>query len=142
MPRRPRSPRSISAQVVAAVVVCGGLALLALGFISGVQYIDRQFLTDYHTEAEAWELTDVSDDGRTITVRFKTAQCAYNPFHRVELIETASTVTLTVLTRYGGGGGCDDVSVPRTTEVALESPLGDRRIVDGRTGRTPQLGSR
>jgi hypothetical protein len=59
----------------------------------------------------------------------------------VELVETASTVTLTVITRYGGGEGCDDVSVPHTSEVELENPLGDRRLIDGRTGREPNIAS-
>jgi hypothetical protein len=93
---------------------------------------------DYREDVARWDLERVSDDGRTVTLEYTTAQCSYDPFDRIERAETDSTVTLTVIARYRiGGRGCDDVTVLHERDVELDEPLGDRRILDGRIGAPP-----
>jgi hypothetical protein len=37
---------------------------------------------------------------------------------------------------------CEDIAVYRTVEVELARPLGDRQLLDARTGRAPEFFSR
>jgi hypothetical protein len=121
------------------LLLAAGAAIAALaGVFAGLaKVVDRLFI-DYREAVAAWEPVGFSEDGRTITVRYSTSRCSYDPFDRVERDETDSAATLTVITRYRiGGPGCDDVAVYHETDVELEEPLGDRRLLDGRIGAPP-----
>jgi len=122
--------------------IAGGVVGL-FGVLAGGSWVLYRYFTDYREEVAQWESKGVSDDGRTITVDYITSRCSYDPFDRVEREETASTVTLAVVLRHplGRGGGCEDIAVHHTTEVTLDRPLGERRLIDRRTGVAPDFGT-
>jgi hypothetical protein len=116
----------------------GVVAFVAL-LVGGAKALDR-FFTDYREDVTRWEPKGVSDDGRTITVEYTTSRCNYDQFDRVERVETASTVTLTVILRNRlERGDCEDIAIYHEKDVELDRPLGDRRLIDGRTGSTPSF---
>ena len=100
----------------------------------------RQFFTDYGERVTPWEVSSFSEDGRTITVEYSTCRGSGESFDRVEQTETSSAVILTVILRVNPRGDCEDISIYHTTEVELAQPLGDRRLIDGRTGTRPDFG--
>jgi hypothetical protein len=103
----------------------------------GTMFIMSRFFTDYREVATSWEPAQVSADGRVITVEYVTSQPGCGSFDRVERSETPSTVTLKVILSKGSRGGCDSIAVYEKTEVELSRPLGQRKLLDGRTGREP-----
>ncbi|HXV35221.1 MAG TPA: hypothetical protein VD769_14535 [Gaiellaceae bacterium] len=105
-------------------------------FVGLLKVVDRLFV-DYRADVARWEPAGFSDGGRTLTVRYSTSQCTYDPFDRVDRLETEDAVTLTVITRHPSGGDCDDVAVHHETKVELDDPLGARRLLDGRIGAPP-----
>jgi hypothetical protein len=105
-------------------------------FLGGVFVVREQFFSDARETVTRWEPKAVSEDGKTITIEYTTARCISYDRH-VERMETASAVTLTVIIRERGD--CEDIALYHTTEVELDRPLGDRRLIDGRTGTRPDF---
>jgi hypothetical protein len=99
----------------------------------------KQFFTDYRARATTWEPRGVSEDGRTVTVEYVTCRGNLQSLDHVDRTETPSTVTLTVVLQESSRGDCEDIAVYHMTEVELAMPLGDRRLIDGRTGLTPEF---
>jgi hypothetical protein len=105
----------------------------------GTALVVSRFFIEYTERATTWEPSGVSDDGRTITVEYVSCEGSLQSLGRVERAETRSTVTLTVVIRESSWGDCEDVAAYHTTEVELASPLGDRELIDGRTGLEPEF---
>jgi len=103
----------------------------------GTVLVVNRFFTEYTERATTWEPSGV--DGRTITVEYVTCRGNLQSLDRVERTETRSTVTLTVVLRESSRGDCEDIAIYHTTEVELMSPLGDRELIDGRTGLEPEF---
>jgi hypothetical protein len=120
----------IWASIVGAVFLVPTVTLLVV----------NQFFTDYRDRTTSWEPRGVSDDGRTFTIEYITCRGDLESFDRVERIETSSTVTLTVVLRESSRGDCEDIAIFHTAEVELTRSLGDRRLIDGRTGLRPDFG--
>jgi hypothetical protein len=47
-----------------------------------------------------------------------------------------------VIVEVPAQASCEDIAVYRTVEVELARPLGDRQLLDARTGRVPEFFSR
>ena len=65
------------------LAVGAAIAALAGVFAGLAKVVDRLFI-DYREAVAAWEPVGFSEDGRTITVRYSTSRCSYDPFDRVE----------------------------------------------------------
>ena len=112
----------------AGVIACIGVLVVGAGFLNRV-------FADYRETP--WEPLGVSEDERTITIEYVADEGACDSFDRVDRTEMASTVALTVVLRTRGEN-CPDISIHYTREVELERPLGDRQLIDGRTGLAPR----
>ncbi|MFN8146686.1 MAG: hypothetical protein U0R76_04380 [Candidatus Nanopelagicales bacterium] len=75
----------------------------------------------------------VSSDGRELTLRTEGGVCTD---YAGAVDETATTVTATVTGTPSGGAGqvCPAIAKAVEVTVALQTPLGDRTVVDSRTG--------
>lgn len=115
--------------------VVGALILVPIG----TALVVNRFFTEYTERPTTWEPSGVSDGARTITVEYVICEGSLQSLDRVERAETRSTVTLTVVLRESSWGDCEDVAAFQTTEVELASPLGGRKLIDGRTGLAPEF---
>lgn len=79
--------------------------------------------------AAPWRDPMVSADGKTIRVRYETGACA--TLARVDVGESAESVTITIVERQKTSGDCQAIGYLKEETIALESPVGDRRLVDG-----------
>lgn len=93
---------------------------------------------DRREHSTSWELQGTADDGRTLEISYVGGKC--DPSRRIEKGETAAIVRIRVFVE--AWVGCDDIAVYRIVEVGLDRPLGGRRLLDARTGRTPEFFSR
>jgi hypothetical protein len=116
----------------------GALAAVFLVPLGTVLVVNRSF-TEYSERATTWEPSGVSDDGRTVTVEYVMCEGSLQSLDHVERTETPSTVTLTIVVRESSRGDCEDVAAYHTTEVELAAPLGNRQLIDGRTGSEPEF---
>jgi hypothetical protein len=96
-----------------------------------------QLTGEYREEAESWELRAVSEDGRTLTILYTTPPNCES-LERVEKSETTSRVALRLVIRRRLDCASEGRAVPHTTEVELARPLGNRELVDARTGDAPK----
>lgn len=65
-------------------------------------------------------------------LRLRVDTCHGDP--KADVAEDGTTVTITVVsTKRNPGDACQD-----TLDVTLKTPLGDRTLVDGTTGRSPE----
>jgi len=81
--------------------------------------------------ATLWDRVSVGPDGRTLTVHFQSQSCAEGD---VTATEKAEAVVVTAALRPQGSvssNRCSTLGVPSTSTLVLESPLGDRAVVDG-----------
>lgn len=92
-------------------------------------------------EPVVWERYEVGEDGRTLHVFWGSGPEPCFVLDRVELVQTAEAVTVTV---YEGrdpevpaGTPCLTILVTKTTTVVLDAPLGERKVIDG----APEHGS-
>lgn len=71
----------------------------------------------------------VLDDDRTVRSSFTTNSCGRAL--RLDVDESAREVRVrsVVLQERGIVTGCEDAGIPRTLDVVLDEPLGDRRLV-------------
>jgi hypothetical protein len=93
---------------------------------------------EYREDATSWELRGVSDDGRTLTILYTTAPNCES-LDRVDKSETPSRVALRLVIRRRLDCASEGSAVPHTTKVELARPLGNRELVDARTGDAPKL---
>jgi hypothetical protein len=114
------------------ILVMAAVILIPVAVVAGVA------LTAEHREvATGWDLRGVSDDGRTLAIRYTTTPNCES-LARVEKRETAERLALRVIIQETLGCDTEDRAVAHTTEVELARPLGDRELVDARTGRAPE----
>jgi hypothetical protein len=85
------------------------------------------------TESVAWRCYRPDGDGHTLKIEYVT-NCCY-AFERVELGEDGHEVRVTVLERAPVGFQTQ-AACKRSATAQLQHPLGDRRVIDGATGRT------
>lgn len=78
------------------------------------------------TEPRPWGTVDV--EGDVVRVHYVGGECDRG--ERLEVEETATEVVLTVRLR-AWEMSCSDVGVPRTLSATLDSPVGEREVVDG-----------
>lgn len=78
------------------------------------------------SEPAPWGLVEV--EGSEVEVEYVGGECDWDAF--LEVDETPDEVVLTVRV-VGWSLSCSDVGVPRRLRTTLESPLGDRTLVDG-----------
>ena len=83
-------------------------------------------------EKVPWQLWAVDRTGRNLTVHYSTLR-AYE-FERADLTEDEHEVIVDVFERAFQGGH-RLIGATREATVELERPLGDRRVIDGTTGR-------
>ncbi|MFF0448416.1 hypothetical protein ACFYT4_18730 [Streptomyces sp. NPDC004609] len=77
--------------------------------------------------------------GRTLTVRFTGGVCAA---YGAKASETGRQVRVTITESHPDPGRvCIAVAVPVTAKVTLDAPLGDREVVDARTGKAIKPGT-
>jgi hypothetical protein len=86
-------------------------------------------------ESVPWHLGQVS--GRHVTVRWSSGTCdpSLRPRPRIDVVETSSSVTLTVLVQVvkgGGGSICAGVGLGGTLSTTLAHPIGRRAITHGK----------
>jgi hypothetical protein len=87
----------------------------------------------------AWERVDVREDGRTLQVFWDSGPAPCFMLDRVELVQSPETVTVTLYEgrdpKLPAGAVCPTILVTKWTPVMLETPLGDRKVVDGTSGQ-------
>jgi hypothetical protein len=76
----------------------------------------------------AWGLDAVSPDERTLTIAYEIGDPACEELSRVNKVETASRVELTVFIRTTNGKPCADVIKVEKTDVRLDAPLAGRNV--------------
>ena len=97
-------------------------------------------LPDVGPRAVIVDSYDVRGDGRRLAVSYTIGvpEC-YGTIAEPQVEETPSAVTIT-LTRIPprnlGDVACIDIALLKTVEIRLGSPLGDRVVLDGSTGRS------
>jgi hypothetical protein len=88
----------------------------------------------HDVRARPFERVKPSEDGRRLTVIFWSGIEPCNVLDRVEVEETAGSVTITL---YEGSApaarntACIEIAVKKAVEVELDEPLGGRKVVDG-----------
>lgn len=86
----------------------------------------------------AWDRFDVTKDGRTIRVFWGSGPAPCFMLDHVELVQSQAAVTVTLYEgsdpKVPAGAPCPTILVPKTTTVVLDTPLGDRKVVDGAPG--------
>jgi hypothetical protein len=100
----------------------------------------RGFTRDYREHSTSWELEGVADGGRTLEISSVGGKC--DSGRRTETTETPTVVRVEVIVEVPAQASCEDIAVYRTVEVELARPLGDRQLLDARTGRVPEFFSR
>src|SRR5439155_22094988 len=83
-----------------------------------------------------WQLWAIDTDDRTLTVHLETA--ADYQLEHAEHTEDDREVRVSVFVRVPVGGAIRAIGALREARVELSAPLGDRRVVDGATGRARQ----
>lgn len=81
-------------------------------------------------------------DGSQVRVVWWSGVEPCNVLDHVEVVETASTVTITLYEGHGPGAGdvaCIEIAVQKATLVRLDKPLGNRELVDGAKRRESAL---
>lgn len=102
-----------------------GLVVVLLAVVSLVVW-DRT----NRTEARPWTRLEAVD-GSTVLLRYSGSSC--QDAVRVAVDEAEDEVVLTVY-ETASGGSCDASAPAYDLEVRLDSPLGDRELVDGAPG--------
>jgi hypothetical protein len=82
-------------------------------------------------ERTAWRLSE-PPNGRSLELGVFSGHSSCLDYDRVEAEETDDSVLIRAYVRYNGGD-CTDDFVTERVKVALDQPLGDRRL-DGCTG--------
>lgn len=108
-----RRRRSLVALVVTGLVVLSTIVVLVWWVLA-------------HSEATPWGEVEVK--GTDLVVHYIGGECDRSASLEVE--ETASEVVVTVRV-VGWALSCSEVGVPRQLRGSLESPLGERDLVDG-----------
>lgn len=112
------------------VVTTSLLALLGTGPFGG----DR-------TGTHPWMSAVVAEDGRSVTVTFLGAEefAEDDPCHvdySIRVTEGNEDIRITVVSREDGGPkACTMAAMFRSLTAGLDSPLAERRLVDGHDGR-------
>lgn len=81
-----------------------------------------------------WTKAEPAEDGRTIRVEWSSGVEPCTTLDRVDVAETGKKVTITLYEgplRASPDAVCVQIAITKVTEVRLDKPLGDRRIVDG-----------
>ncbi|MEU8197479.1 hypothetical protein AB0C10_27195 [Microbispora amethystogenes] len=87
-----------------------------------------------NTRAVPWESATPADGGRSLDVVWWSGVEPCQVLDHVDVKETAREVTVTVYEgqdRRSPDAVCIAIAIQKTTQVRLESPLGDRKVVDG-----------
>ncbi len=121
---------------LAAAVVAVTVAAVAPAVASSVcdQGDSRREPTEQRERPIRWQGADVTRDGRTLLI---SVQSGFSPPKKVVVRERARSVTVTVFEgrRAKGSPPGPDIGVTRCVRVRLRSPLGERRLFDGRAPR-------
>ncbi len=114
------------------------LLVAALILVPSGLLVGGNLLAIGHREhSTSWSLQDVSDEGRTLTIGYVGSSC--DSPDRVEKSETATSVRiLVVLHRSRFRRHCDE-GEGFVSDLALQTPLAGRALVDGHTGRRPHV---
>ncbi|GAA1269635.1 hypothetical protein Psi02_19740 [Planotetraspora silvatica] len=81
-----------------------------------------------------WISAKPTDDGTALNVVWWSGVEPCNVLDRVEVAETADTVTVTLWEghdRRQPDAMCIEIAIQKQTRVRLPAPLGDRKVVDG-----------
>ncbi|WP_182883863.1 hypothetical protein [Microbispora sp. H10949] len=87
-----------------------------------------------NTRAVPWESATPADGGRSLDVVWWSGVEPCQVLDHVDVKETVREVTVTVYEgqdRRSPDAVCIAIAIRKTTQVRLESPLGDRKVVDG-----------
>jgi hypothetical protein len=87
---------------------------------------------------EVWRLTEVSGDGRSVTVLAGHGACDDGPV--VDVLETKGSVVLSGSVTGTKDGPCTSQLLHEEVTVELDRPLGERAVLDARTGRPVPYG--
>ena len=79
-----------------------------------------------------WESYAVSSDGRTLTFKYWSGVDACSRFDHAAADESPSRVVVTIYERdVTNGNPCVAMAQEKFASVTLQSPLGNRTVVDG-----------
>jgi hypothetical protein len=124
-----------------------GLSYRSLLAIAAAILVPLAFFAGWHwlgvgsrDHSAPWSLLGVSDDGRTLTIGFVGSSC--DSLDGIEESESATTVRVTAVLRQGPFADNCDEGDGYIEEVGLERPLAGRRLVDGHSGKRPEVLSR
>ncbi len=125
-----RTP-ALSALVVALILAAVGPAVASSVCDEGGSLREAASQDDRPTR---WSNAHVTRDGRTLRIVLFSSLL---PLEKVVVRERARSVTVTVFQGRLPGGSLPpgDIAVIRCVKLRLRSALGERRVVDGRTGR-------
>lgn len=87
-------------------------------------------------EPRPWQRAVPAPGGRTLRIYYLTGPAF--EVERVRVDQSPQAVTITLLERTPGPGAQSAVGEIRCQQVTLARPVGDRRLIDGATGRTPR----
>jgi hypothetical protein len=83
----------------------------------------------------SWDRFDVAKGGRTLHVFWGSGPAPCSMLDHVELVQSQETVTVTLYEgsdpKVPAGAPCPTILIPKTTTVQLDTPVGDRKVVDG-----------
>ncbi|MGH8898806.1 MAG: hypothetical protein ACRDZ4_17755 [Egibacteraceae bacterium] len=87
----------------------------------------------------AWERADVGRDGRILQVLWRSGPEPCFVLDRVESVQSPQAVTVTLYEgrdpTLSADAFCPAILVTKAVTVALDAPLGDRKVVDGAPGK-------
>jgi hypothetical protein len=123
-----RDPRSVITRAALAGSLVVGLAVVVLVV---VRPTPTRTPPSVSVESVPWQLAQLN--GNTVTVRWESGTCdpSLPPKPTVKVIETASTVALSVLVHAAKEGGhtiCAGVGLGGTLSATLPQPIGTRKI--------------
>lgn len=85
-----------------------------------------------------WERADVGKDGRTLQVLWRSGPEPCFVLDRVEFVQSPQAVTVTLYEgrdpTLSADAFCPAILVTKATTVALDAPLGNRKVIDGSKG--------
>jgi hypothetical protein len=88
-----------------------------------------------NVEPVAWERVAVGEAGRTLQVIWQSGPEPCFVLDHVEVVQAPQTVTVTLFEgrdpEWPARAPCPAILVEKSTTVRLDTPLGDREVVDG-----------
>jgi hypothetical protein len=132
--------RTTAVNAIPAARIKPGTAIYQVSYLQGKLIAHPDIPPPPHpvsasVESVPWHLGHVS--GRHVTVYWSSGTCdpALRPRPRIDVVETSSSVTLTVLVHVVKGGGnsiCAGVGLGGTLSTTLAHPIADRTIAHGK----------